>query len=182
MQSIKPARMFGASTITTLKKLGLVLRVETNLLKVGPDEFCKPISNLQVGKTKQLLTALGEGKVELVRAVGDLRESGEEDDKGTAPVSVKMGKIPPDQGVPKKGGTQRSGPGGKNGRSAQKERPNSKGDSNQTSTKRMHMRPMSLTKRRRNPTSPSDDEGNSDNAADFVQPQKPTPRRTSAQD
>ncbi|KNE87258.1 hypothetical protein PSTG_19361 [Puccinia striiformis f. sp. tritici PST-78] len=52
----------GASTITTLKKLGLVLRVETNSLEVGPDEFCKPISNMQVGETERLLTALGEGK------------------------------------------------------------------------------------------------------------------------
>ncbi|KNE95375.1 hypothetical protein PSTG_11228 [Puccinia striiformis f. sp. tritici PST-78] len=120
--------MFGASTITTLKKLGLVLRVETNSLEVGPDEFCKPISNLQVGKTKQLLTALSEGKVELVRrdskkptqAVGDVRESGDKDDKGTAPVSVKVGKVPPGQGVPKKGGAQPSGLRGKNGRSAHK--------------------------------------------------------------
>ncbi|KNE86678.1 hypothetical protein PSTG_19958, partial [Puccinia striiformis f. sp. tritici PST-78] len=81
---------------------------------------------MQVGETERLLTALGEGKVELVRrdskkptqAVGDVRESGDEDDEVTAPVSVKVGKVPPGQGVPKKGGAQPSGLRGKNGRSA----------------------------------------------------------------
>ncbi|KAI9630951.1 hypothetical protein KEM48_013411 [Puccinia striiformis f. sp. tritici PST-130] len=183
----------GASTITTLKKLGLVLRVETNSLEVGPDEFCKPISNMQVGKTERLLTALGEGKVELVRrdskkprqAVGDVRESGDEDDEVTAPVSVKVGKVPPGQGVPKKGGAQPSGLRGKNGRSARATGPaKQKGRIKTNKPKKAVHASDESDEAEETPASSSinDEENSLDNAADFVQPQKPTPRRKSAPD
>ncbi|KAI7963655.1 hypothetical protein MJO29_004082 [Puccinia striiformis f. sp. tritici] len=183
----------GASTITTLKKLGLVLRVETNSLEVGPDEFCKPISNMQVGETERLLTALGEGKVELVRrdskkptqAVGDVRESGDEDDEVTAPVSVKVGKVPPGQGVPKKGGAQPSGLRGKNGRSARATGPaKQKGRIKTNKPKKAVHASDESDEAEETPASSSinDEENSLDNAADFVQPQKPTPRRKSAPD
>ncbi|KAI9623213.1 hypothetical protein H4Q26_014709 [Puccinia striiformis f. sp. tritici PST-130] len=171
----------GASTITTLKKLGLVLRVETNSLEVGPDEFCKPISNMQVGK------------VELVRrdskkptqAVGDVRESGDEDDEVTAPVSVKVGKVPPGQGVPKKGGAQPSGLRGKNGRSARATGPaKQKGRIKTNKPKKAVHASDESDEAEETPASSSinDEENSLDNAADFVQPQKPTPRRKSAPD
>ncbi|KAI9617661.1 hypothetical protein H4Q26_012964 [Puccinia striiformis f. sp. tritici PST-130] len=168
----------GASTITTLKKLGLVLRVETNSLEVGPDEFCKPISNMQVGETERLLTALGEGKVELVRrdskkptqAVGDVRESGDEDDEVTAPVSVKVGKVPPGQGVPKKGGAQPSGLRGKNGRSARATGPaKQKGRIKTNKPKKAVHASDESDEAEETPASSSinDEENSLDNAADF---------------
>ncbi|KAI9604865.1 hypothetical protein H4Q26_002835 [Puccinia striiformis f. sp. tritici PST-130] len=173
----------GASTITTLKKLGLVLRVETNSLEVGPDEFCKPISNMQVGETERLLTALGEGKVELVRrdskkptqAVGDVRESGDEDDEVTAPVSVKVGKaaLNPVDFVERTGVAHaQQGPAKQKGR-IKTNKPK----------KAVHASDESDEAEETPASSSINDEENSlDNAADFVQPQKPTPRRKSAPD
>ncbi|KAA1110683.1 hypothetical protein PGT21_029513 [Puccinia graminis f. sp. tritici] len=56
----------GAKTNYRLQKLNLTLRVTENPLNVLPEEFCKRPSDLLDEECQRLLTALGEGWVELL--------------------------------------------------------------------------------------------------------------------
>ncbi|KAI7960237.1 hypothetical protein MJO29_005305 [Puccinia striiformis f. sp. tritici] len=111
----------GKDTVASLNDLQLSLRVNENPMGIGASKFCKPISNLRIGKQEQILTALGEGWVHLVRhktldptqPVGRVVEDQEGVD--VANTTVMVGPIPAGKGVPKRNGnlTQASGVKGK---------------------------------------------------------------------
>ncbi|KAI7954864.1 hypothetical protein MJO28_005264 [Puccinia striiformis f. sp. tritici] len=107
----------GKDTVASLTDLQLSLRVNENPTGIGASKFCKPISNLRISKQEQILTALGEGWVHLVRhetldptqPVGHVVEDQEGVD--VANTTVMVGPIPAGKGVPKPNGnlTQASG-------------------------------------------------------------------------
>ncbi|KAA1069353.1 hypothetical protein PGT21_021861 [Puccinia graminis f. sp. tritici] len=91
----------GSNTLATLKKLNVVLQVRENPLKVTVDEFCKPPSNMVIGETQRILTAIGEGWVELLgpspptppNTTSDL--GADREDGGPSRPSVQVGPVPP---------------------------------------------------------------------------------------
>ncbi|KNE87954.1 hypothetical protein PSTG_18652, partial [Puccinia striiformis f. sp. tritici PST-78] len=100
----------GADTVNQLKLLKLSLRVDENPLQVGPEEFCKPISNMQIGEQERILTAIGKGWVHLerrdtsnpTRAIGDVEEEADEAAPDVQVVSVTVGPVPPGESGPNK--------------------------------------------------------------------------------
>ncbi|KAI7967512.1 hypothetical protein MJO29_000789 [Puccinia striiformis f. sp. tritici] len=98
----------GKNTIQFLTNLKLSLRVDKNPLKIGPREFCKPISNMVIGEQERVLTALGKGWVHIVRheSVDPTEAIGHagEDEEGTDVVetSFTVGPIPAGEALPNK--------------------------------------------------------------------------------
>ncbi|POW19033.1 hypothetical protein PSHT_05187, partial [Puccinia striiformis] len=113
------------SSISCFVRFFMVAKAKETLVYgrwgIGASKFCKPISNLRIGKQEQILTALGEGWVHLVRhetldptqPVGHVVEDQEGVD--VANTTVMVGPIPAGKGVPKRNGnlTQASGVKGK---------------------------------------------------------------------
>ncbi|KAI9621788.1 hypothetical protein H4Q26_015554 [Puccinia striiformis f. sp. tritici PST-130] len=114
----------GADTVNQLKILKLSLHIEENPLQVGLEEFCKPISNMQIGQQERILTAIGKSWVHLercetskpTRAIGDVEE--EADNAADVQViSVMVGPVPPGKSVPKKSkAIFKKGKGSRNGK------------------------------------------------------------------
>jgi hypothetical protein len=97
----------GAKTNYRLQKLNLTLRVKENPLNVLREEFCKRPSDLLDEECQRLLTALGEGWVELLgpkhsnnRTVGAEVEAETEGSSSATRPSFKVGPIPPGESVP----------------------------------------------------------------------------------
>ncbi|KNE89338.1 hypothetical protein PSTG_17203 [Puccinia striiformis f. sp. tritici PST-78] len=131
----------GADTVNTMTKLKLILHVDENNLQVGPEEFCKPISNMSIGHTQRILTALGKGWVHILsrgppnptRTIGAVAEEGDDVDRGESSMrSLRVGPVPAGEGVPKNTSSQAAGKGkGKGARNK-----NQKGKGRQTKTRK----------------------------------------------
>ncbi|PLW18832.1 hypothetical protein PCANC_06646 [Puccinia coronata f. sp. avenae] len=96
----------GANTLKQMEKLKLAIRIKPNNKQLHVKDVCKRPSDLGIGQSNQILTALANGWIELVSTNPEnVEHSGDTSVQGTIGAShvVVAGPVPPGESVPEKG-------------------------------------------------------------------------------
>ncbi|PLW50681.1 hypothetical protein PCASD_00716 [Puccinia coronata f. sp. avenae] len=96
----------GANTLKQMEKLKLAIRIKPNNKQFHVKDVCKRPSDLGIGQSNRILTALANGWIELVSTNPEnVEHSGDTSVQGTIGTShvVVAGPVPPGESVPEKG-------------------------------------------------------------------------------